>query len=87
MAYPIGFAQANTILKPPAGTPPNEIMSLEVFRNGSCVVSRWQFSDAEIEEMKRNGGKCYLLMLGATVPPACVSVQSPFETQPPLMKK
>ena len=78
MAHPIGFAQANTILQPPEGTPPGEVKTLEVFRNGSVCISRWQLSDAEIAELKANGGKIYLVVMGTTQPPVSLGVITPF---------
>ena len=78
MANQIGFREANCILERPKGMTAEECSSLEVYRDGQYVISRWQLTDEELDELKRNGGKVYLLILGATMPPACVAVKSPF---------
>ena len=78
MAHPIGFAEASGILERPPSMSAEECISLEVFRDGKYVVSRWQLTDEDLEELKRNGGKVYLMILGVTMPPACVGVKSPF---------
>jgi len=80
MSHPIPFKQANQVLDRPEGTTREECGSLEVFRDGKQCISRWQFSDSEIEELKRNGGKVYLwVMMGATQPPVYVSPDNPFK--------
>ena len=82
MAHPIGFAEANSILQRPPDMTAKECVSLEVFRDGKYVVSRWQLNDEELEELKRNGGKVYLMLLGVTQQPAAVCVKSPFKREP-----
>jgi hypothetical protein len=76
--HPIGFAQANHILGRPVGTTEKECASLEVYRDGTYVISRWQFTDEELVELKRNGGKMYLMVQGVTMPPVCPCVMTPF---------
>lgn len=79
MAHPIGFGEANCILQRPEGMTAEECVSLEVFRDGKYCVSRWQLNDDDMEELKRNGGKIYLMVVGATQPPVAVAVKTPFE--------
>jgi hypothetical protein len=81
MAHPIGFGEANSILAASPGVP--NCTSLEVFRDGKYCVSRWQLTDQEIAELKRNGGKVYVLILGATQPPVAIAVETPFEHKAP----
>lgn len=84
MSTPIGFREANAILGRPPGMSEEECSSLEVFRDGQIVVSRWQFTDEELEELKRTGGKCYLLLWGFTMQPATITPLSPFAPRPAL---
>ncbi len=78
MANPIGFREANDILQRPANMTAEECTSLEVFRDGTHVISRYQFTDDELAELKANGGKVYLMLWGVTMQPAAVVVKSPF---------
>jgi hypothetical protein len=78
MAHPIGFREANDILLRPKGMTSEECSDLEVFRNGEHCISRWQLSDADLEELKRNNGKVYLSFLGNTHPPVAICVETPF---------
>lgn len=78
MAHQIGFREANDIVKPPEGMSPAECMSLEVFRNEKYCISRWQFTNEELEELKKNGGKAYLVFLSQTQPPVRIDVMTPF---------
>lgn len=81
MAHPIGFPEANDIIGRPPGMTAEECSSLELFRDGQYCVSRWQFTDEEIEELKRNSGKCYVMVMGATQPPVMITSISPFTYQ------
>ncbi|MCZ7645269.1 MAG: hypothetical protein M5U26_08295 [Planctomycetota bacterium] len=76
MAHPIGFPLANCILQRPPGMTAEECGSLEVYRDGRQCISRWQLTDAELEELKRNGGKLYVWILIDPQPPVALS---PFE--------
>lgn len=78
MAHPIGFPQANNILGRPPGVSAEDCASLEVFQNGKQCISRWQLTESELEQLKRNGGKLYLWVWGATQPPIYVSSEDPF---------
>ncbi len=78
MSHPIGFAQANTMLMRPLGMTAEQCASLEVFRGEGQCISRWQFTDAELDELKRNGGKCYVQLWGDTQPPVYISPITPF---------
>lgn len=78
MAHPIPFRQANQILRRPDGMTSEECASLEVFNDGKLIASRWQLDDDEIEELKRNGGKLYLIIWGQMHPPIAPVVKSPF---------
>jgi hypothetical protein len=79
MAIQIGFKEANVILKAPPGME-EQVSTLEVYRDGTYCISKWQFSDQEIDEMKKNGNKCYLMILGSSMPPVIVTSLDPFKT-------
>lgn len=78
MAHSIGFKEANKILDRPPSLTAEECLSLEVYQDKMFTISRWQLSDEEIEELKRNGGKVYIAMLGHAIPPHKIEVLSPF---------
>lgn len=80
MAHSIPFAQANNILGAPKGMTQEECNSLELYRDGRYCISKWQFTDEEIEELKRNGGKMYLWVLGSNMQPVIVSALDPWRT-------
>ena len=79
MVFPIGFAEANDIIGRPPGTTPEQCKSLEVYRDKHNIVSRWQLTDEDIDELKKNGGKIYLCIWGKETPPVMLSVLTPFE--------
>lgn len=78
MANSIGFREANDILGRPAGSTAEECSSLELYRDGKYCISRWQLSDAELEELKKNGGKIFLMIWGSNQPPVALVAVSPF---------
>lgn len=66
MAYAISIRGGNCTLGAPPGA--DNVSSLEVFRNRVQVISRWQLSPEEIEEVIRTG--CvYLSVFGHTTFP------------------
>ena len=81
MAHPIGFREANNILERPTGMTKDECSSLEVYRDGQYCISRWQLTDQELEELKKNGGKMYVLIVGSTQPPVCITPITPFNPE------
>lgn len=79
MAHPIGFKEANNMLLKPPGV---DCFDLEVcqgvFKNGDhFVMSRWQLNDEDLEILKQNGGKLYLLFVGVTHPPLIMQARNP----------
>ena len=78
MAHPIGFSQANQILGRPPSMTAAECSSLEVYRDEKMTISKWQLSDEELEELKRNGGKLFVSVLGTLHPPILPSPLDPF---------
>ena len=71
MARGVKFSGANGSLGAPTGDE-DRVCSLPVFRNGTCVVSCWEFSEEEIQEIIKT--KCIYLSLlsGITMSPAIV---------------
>jgi hypothetical protein len=55
MATPIQFAEANLVLTAPAGTSPDDVGRLPVFRNGGGLVSCWRLTPAEMVEIAQTG--------------------------------
>ena len=51
MAYPVEFEGCNRVYHAPPDR--NDIGNLAVFANGVCIVSAWEFTDDEIEEIVR----------------------------------
>jgi hypothetical protein len=78
MAHPVGFREANTMLKKPEGSTSEECTDLEVYKDGKYTISRWQLSDEELIALQKNGGKLYLMFWGNTHPPVLPIVKSPF---------
>lgn len=78
---PSGFDEANGVLGPPRGATEDEVMSLSVWRGRlamlgmsapvNAVVSCWKPDANELELFKRTG-RVYLIVLGDTMPPACL---------------
>ena len=78
MSNSIGFAQANLLLARPPSMSQEECHDLEVFSNGNVCISKWQLDDSEIEQLKKNGYKLYIHVIGITQPPVYVSSLDPF---------
>jgi hypothetical protein len=79
MSHPIPFRQCNSIIKKPDGFTSKECCDLELYRDGKYCISKWQFTDIEIEELKKNNGKCFVWVLGETMPPIYISPTDPFK--------
>lgn len=84
MAHAIGFTQANFIFQRPQGMTAEQCSSLEVYRDANYSISKWQFSDEEIEELKKNGGKVFIMiMMGGAQPPVYITPIVPFDQPQP----
>lgn len=72
MGRPTDFAEANACLGAPHGCE-TEVVALPIRRDGQTLVSCWQLSDAEIEEVRATG-LVWLSVWGArTQPPVLVT--------------
>lgn len=84
MAEPIIFTESNSVLKAPEGQE-DMVLDLPILHHiidigkegepflVAQVVSCWQLTPEEIQEVNNNGGKIYLGALGATHPPVSIS--------------
>lgn len=70
MGHGIEFKGANGVLGAPKGA--ENVEPLHVFRNGTCSVSCWQLSDAEIEEIIKTRRVFLSVFMGNTQPPVFV---------------
>lgn len=52
MAHAVDFKGSNFAFTAPPGEE-ERVGTLHVFRNGQCIVSCWELTDAEIEEIVR----------------------------------
>jgi len=82
---PTSFDEANSVLGPPKGVDLDKCEVLSVWRGfdtdkKSIVLSCWKLTKVELEEFNRTG-RIWLWIWGQTMPPASLSVTSPF-TQP-----
>lgn len=78
MAHPIPFGEANNIIGRPNEMTPLECQSVEAFQDGKNCITRWQLTDDDLNELRRNGGKIYLWIIGQTMQPAIIQARSPF---------
>jgi len=74
MGEPVRFDGCNTHYAPPAGR--DDVGELYVFANGRCLVSGWELSDAEIDEIVRTRRVFLSSMSGNTMFPVFVGSES-----------
>lgn len=74
----VKFKEQNAILKKPHSMSEKECSSLPCFMDGKNVISRWELSEKELEEIKKT--KCiYISVLsGGSSPPIRPDVFTPF---------
>jgi len=82
---PTAFDEENDVLDPPVGMTQDEVQSLSVYRghypDGTpIIISCWKLTEGELDEIKKTG-RIWLHLMGHTMPPACVSVNYPFEVK------
>lgn len=79
MGITVDFKQSNLDLAPPTtedGTPDDRVSTVRGFSNGIAVVTAWQFTPEEIEEINRTGVVFLSLLCGDHVPPMYVGSES-----------
>lgn len=67
MGQPIDFAGTNMRLLPPDGA--DNVNDMPTFTNGTCSVSCWKLSPAEVVEVNATG-RVYLAVLSGRTQPA-----------------
>jgi len=73
MAYGVEFDGANGRLGAPQGDE-DRVYPLPVFRNGAVVVSCWELTEAEVEEIVKTKRIYLSLLSGPTMCPAVLKV-------------
>ncbi len=76
MAHGIDFKGSNTRYGPPRGVSEEQCRTLNVFKNGACIVSCWEFTKEELEEINRTGKVWLSMWSGDTLFPALVGSES-----------
>ena len=74
MAHPVQFDGCNKLYRAPEGR--DDVGDLAVFSNGNCIVSGWELTDAEIEEIVRTRRVFLSSMSGSTLFPQFVGSES-----------
>jgi len=72
MASPLAFKEANVVFYPPAGME-DEVLPLHVRRCDGALVSCWQLTAEEIEEVIRTRGVVWLSVMGHWLPQVLVA--------------
>lgn len=75
MGKPIEFAGVNRVYGPPKGRE-EQVGNLPVFMNGTCIVSAWKLTPAELEEVIRTGTVFLSSMSGEVLFPMFVGSES-----------
>lgn len=75
MAYGVNFPGSNTTYNPPEGVSEDQCKKLHVFRNGKCIVSCWEFTDAEIADIVRTKRLYHSVWSGTTLYPQAIGTE------------
>lgn len=87
---PSNFPEANTSMHKPEGWTDEQCMSLPAWRGVQelsggmtqpCFISYWKPSKKDLETLN-NGGGIYLGILSPELPPAFLTTENPFKTEP-----
>ncbi len=81
--HPKEFKESNFRFTKPAGTTDDQVKPLPVHRgtttdNKPVIVSCWELSDEELEELARTK-KLWLLIYGNGMSPVSIQTESPFQ--------
>jgi len=74
MAHPVQFDGCNKIFAAPKGR--DDVGDLAVFTNGTCIVSGWELTDAEIDEIARTRRVFHSSMSGDVLFPQFIGSES-----------
>lgn len=83
MPDPMPFREANGTLVPPQqDTPGTRILEMPICWTSTpagvpCVVSCWRFTKPELDRLNETGN-LWVTIIGATLPPIAIEVNSPF---------
>ncbi len=72
MAYGIDFKGSNKRYGPPLGVSEDQCKTLNTFNNGQCIVSCWELTKEELEEINRTGKIFLSVWSGNTLFPVLV---------------
>lgn len=75
---PVEFDEQTIILGKPEVMTDEECAPLPVFRDGKQVISCWELTKEDLEEVARTG-KVYLCVTGGSHPPLHLQTESPFK--------
>jgi len=64
MGIPAPFVGANRCFHAPPGR--DDIQPLQAFTNGNMVVSAWQLTQEEVDEINHNGGKIFVSVMSGS---------------------
>lgn len=76
MGQGVKFDGANRAYGPPEGVSEEQCRTLHVFTNGACLVSAWEFTDEEIEEIVRTRRAFLSVWSGSTLFPVFVGSET-----------
>lgn len=82
---PVTFPEQNFTFHKPNDMTDEQCSSLSVFKghdteNIPCIVSCWQFSKEDLEEIQKTG-RIWLSITGHTMPPVSLFTENPFVEQ------
>jgi hypothetical protein len=85
---PVDFPQRNFVFGKPTDQEDEECLSLPVFKGETlvddlqkvypCIISCWQLSKEDLEEVQRTG-RIWLSITGQGMPPVSLFTEDPFE--------
>lgn len=88
---PVSFPEANLVFTKPEGWTDEQCSDLPVWKGqaplddngtmGNSIISCWQLSKEDLEEIQRTG-RIWLSVSGTALPPVSVFTENPFQPQP-----
>jgi hypothetical protein len=82
---PVDFAESNGVLGKPDCMTDEQCSDLPIHRfldqeNFPQIISCWQFSKEDLEEIRRTG-KIWVQTVGITLSPFCLFTENPFQDE------
>jgi hypothetical protein len=74
MAFPVDFPGSNKVFLAPEGR--DDVGSLPVFVNGACIVSAWELTEEELQEVIRTRRVFVSSFSGMTLFPLFIGAES-----------